>query len=512
MTCRIGAPSCAALILILLTIHGPAAARDGLPPVPPSVLAQMEQYDTLPAAGQQARVARGLELRRAAEASRHGPRRLDWLRQAAEAAPSDPAVWLALSDQQLLMGYEEEGALSLAIARAALDRLPAERQEDAAGDLALAMAWWHYRRAEWTEGQEWARVAIRRRAGLSGHLVLLLNRAQPEAHRENLREPMAPFLPLNGGGNRAADVAWIYALNEHFHLDWLPPDRAAQWKRRDTAFYDHDVQRWRDFGVRSESHEYDGSAIDYYRKSLRALPCPEGGWLSRHERRIPVLEKPMDPMPFWTNPDDGYVTGSQLAYLGWLRDRMLAARDPLEADRLAGLVQLHHDRITARSHLYAWPELWMAEALLELDQDEDAMLQLRGAIDTFASWKQSDPALERLQGRLLSRGRNWGGALPLLQKAVRDFPDDPGAWSDLAVAEADRGHWEEADRAFARALALDMNRVETWRARGRAARARGDLQSAQADFERALQLAPGDTTLREELMAAAQRAAENIRN
>lgn len=511
MAHRQGVGTSALLILILLTIAPLRAGAGDLPSPPAAAVELLRAHEQLPDTEQAARRAQAAELRQTALASRHGPRRLDWLRQAAEAAPADPANWLALSDQQLLMGYEEEGARSLAIARAALDRLPESAREEATVNFALAMAWWHYRRAEWTSGQEWAQVAIRRGAGLAGHLVLLLNRAQPEAHRDNLREAMSPFLPLNGGGNRAADVAWILALNEHFHLDWLPPDRAELWKRRDTAFYHHDVQRWRDFGVRSESHEYAGSAIDYYQKSLRALPCPEGGWLRRHEHGIPTIEKPMKPMPFWTNSDDGYVTGSELAYLGWLRDNMLDARDSGRADRYARMILLYYDRIAVRSHLYAWPELWLAEAQLELDQDQEAMVQLRGAIDTFASWKQSDSALERLKGRLLSRKRNWGGALPLLQQAVLDFPEDPEAWSDLAVAEADRQNWEEADRAFARALALDMNRAATWRGRARAARARGDLQSAQAWFERALQLAPADDDLRRELMEVAHRAAENIR-
>lgn len=189
------------------------------------------------------------------------------------------------------------------------------------------MAWWHYRRAEWKQGAEWARVAVRRDAGLEGHLVLQLNRVAPVASRKELADGNVPFLPLDGGGNRAADVAWILALHDHFHLDWLPPERAELWKRRDTAFYEHDVQRWRDFGARSESHDYGGSAADYYGKSIAALPCPEGGWLRRHEARIPRRETELAPLPFWTNPDDGYVTGSQLAYLGWLRDSMLAARD-----------------------------------------------------------------------------------------------------------------------------------------------------------------------------------------
>lgn len=133
------------------------------------------------------------------------------------------------------------------------------------------------------------------------------------------------------------------------------------------------------------------------------------------------------------------------------------------------------------------------------------------ALDTFRTFHQSDPALGRLQGRLASRKRNWGGALPLLSQAVLDFPGDAATWCDLAVAEAGLGHDAAADRAFDRALALDLDREATWRARGRVLRERGDPQSAQADLERALQLSPADTTLQAELMALAQRAAELVR-
>jgi hypothetical protein len=433
-----------------------------------------------------------------AEKESNGPVRRQLLRQAVDLDPAGVANWLALADLEFLMGYDVSAEASLAAARVALDLLKGESRKEAIRDYSLAMAWREYRMARWKEGLDWGERALKYDAGMAGHLIVGLNNGKLMTSWNDVQEAGHVFRPRDLG-NRRANMSWVYTLHWHFHMNTYSATNIRYYLNRSMKHYEQDVLRWRDFGMFCECHDDDNLAAAYYEQSARAIPVPGGRWLTRRERTLPVLNTPMAPMPFWVNPDGGYVTGSLLAYLGHARDQMVAATDPTEQDVWAERVLAYSGRTVQRYLFYPWPALWRSEALMELEQVQEAAKEVRYARDKFKMEKIEEPALNRVHGRILLMQKKFGQAVPMLRQAVDDFPRNATCWADLGIAEAVVGGPGPAAAAFDRALVLDSGLAAAWYNRGLLKWKHGDRQGALADMEKAAALVPENNEIRADL-------------
>lgn len=437
----------------------------------------------------------------------NGMRRLALLRDAAWTDPASPDGWLALSERAIAMGYEVEGEAALDAARATLRHLKGDERRAGIGAYSLAMSWWYYRLAEWRKGEDWGKHAIKADVGLDAQLVRWLNRTDVFRSRQQYIEEMSPFYPYMEDWLRQSYWNWIrtmyyYRNYEEYDGPWLA-DRLQETLLPHR--YLQEPLRWSDHGMYCEAHEDEDLALRFYELALDGVKSREGGWLQRHSRTNPVLKTPMKPMPFWTNPDGGYVTGSRLAYLGWLRDEMLAATDPTRQDELAEMVLRYADRTATLYDRQPWPLLWRVEALVELDEFGEADSAMYTARDQFQHLGITDPQLDRVEGHILLVQKKMGRAVPLLRQAVKDFPKDAVCWSDLGIAEAVIGDPAHARADFDQALALDPELATAWYNRGLLSLKEGDLESAQSDLERAARLVPDNETFQQELAALVQK-------
>jgi hypothetical protein len=70
----------------------------------------------------------------------------------------------------------------------------------------------------------------------------------------------------------------------------------------------------RDYGYVFESNGRWTYAKQFYEISFCRSELNQGSWTRKHERLTPRQGITGEPMPFWTNADDGYVTGSLVDY------------------------------------------------------------------------------------------------------------------------------------------------------------------------------------------------------
>ena len=497
------------MVLVLLLIL--PAATSAAEPDPPNAAVDstaLAIYLELPGKTLKEHRKQAEQLLEQAEKEADGMARLGLLQEATLIDPAGIANWLALADRQLVMGHDAGAEVSLAAARVCLKFLKGDERKKAIGDYSMAMGWWHYRRGEWQKGQDWARRTLKADVGLDAHLLLHLNRARIFRSRHQYDEEMAVFMPYWQDWRRMGHYDWCKVMFTFFHYEeYDGPYMADRLEKKAPNRYVQEPLRWRDHGLYCEAHEAEDMALLYYGMSAEAVLSQDGGWLRRNEHKIPVRKNEMSPMPFWVNPDGGYVTGSLLAYLGNLRDEMVASNDATQKDILAERILAYYERTANRYDLYPWPILWRTEALFELDQIKEAGSEIRTAKDTFKNLKVEDPAVDRLQGRILVVQKKFGHAAKLLCQAVVDFPDDATCWSDLGIAEAMVGDKVRAREAFDRALALDRDLAAAWYNRGLLRMKQGDLSSALADLERAVELVPENDEIRSDLVKLGQKAA-----
>lgn len=498
--------SIAMIITMLMLLTLPALAADETRPAAADS-ATIAEYLKHPKKDRERDRKDAQKLLETAAKEENGMRRLALLRDAAWTDPSSPDGWLALSDRAVAMGYEAEGEAALAAARATLRHLKGDKRREAIGAYSLAMSWWYYRLAEWRKGEDWGKHAIKAEPGLDAQLVRWLNHSDIFRSRQRWIEEMSPFYPYMEDWLRQSYYNWLQMM--FYYRNYEEYDGPYMNDRLQETLLPHrylqEPLRWSDHGMYCEAHEDEDLARRFYELALDGVESRQGGWLHVRSRTNPVLKTPMKPMPFWVNPDGGYVTGSRLAYLGWLRDEMLAADDPTRQDELAEAVLRYADRTTTLYDRHPWPLLWRAEALMELDEPDEASSAMRTARDQFEHLGIEDPQLDRVQGHILLVQKKMGRATPLLRQAVKDFPTDAVCWSDLGIAEATIGDPAHARAAFDRALELDAQLASAWYNRGLLSLKEGDLESAQADLERAAQLVPDNETFQQELASLVQK-------
>jgi len=428
-----------------------------------------------------------------------GPERQELLAQAVGFEPAATSHWLAIANTDLAMGYDLRAEQALKSARITIDFLSGEDRRKAVRDYSLTMAWRYYSLGRWQDGARWGERALKYDAGLAGHLVTLLNRANSIYSYDDFKRELHPFRPYSSGGNRRPNASWCLVL--YFYVSDFGFDETdiIYWLEHDIHHNYRNYWRWRDFGLYCETNGAGTSAARYYEMAADGLKTKNGAWLTRVERVLPSKGSPTVPMPFWINPDGDYVTGSILAHLGYLRELMITSRDTAERGGWAEKIVAIRGRAGRFYPHSGWPILWYGEALVELDQWRDAVVELRLARDTFAEMGQEEPAVDRALGHLLLLEKKHGQAAPLIRKAVAAFPAEATCWADLGLVEAYGGHPEEALAAFNRALELDDMLAVAWYNRGLLKLRGGDPQAALPDIVRAAELVPDNEQVNRDL-------------
>ena len=439
------------------------------------------------------------ELAKRARNTKNGPlRRASW-QQATRADPSSTRYWLSLAETELMMGYDRAARTSLAAARVALDFTTGETRREAARDYSLGLAWWHYEMGQWEESLAWGRRALKYGAQLDGHLIVGLNNARFEDSWYEIREAGKIFFPLKSGGNRRADLSWCYLMFRRFNRWAFFEEDLAWWLHRSTSYYEHDLTRWRDYAQFCEENDSETMAWAYYEKSIDSLPIKEGGWITRKERTIPWRTRQIAPMPFWVNTDDGFVTGSLLAYSGYVHERMTASGNRAERVAWAERVEVAASRTEERYPSRPWPILWRSDALAILGRLDEASTEIARAREAFRRWQLDDPDLDRVQGHILLLQGKFAQAAPLIRAAAAALPQNASCWMDLGTVELRAGNDSAAREAFDRALELNGDLPMALYNRGLLKWREGDREEAQAEIERALEIVPDNSEISETL-------------
>jgi tetratricopeptide (TPR) repeat protein len=438
-------------------------------------------------------------IRQAAADSTHGPRKVKMLRQAVDADPSNPLGWIEMAEVLRLMGYRTEATAALDSALALVKQSSGQEKKQYAIEYSLARAWLDYEQGDWVDGEARADRAVKLGGGLGAHLIAGLNRAGSEIKDKEMRESLGVFYPMDSSTNRKRNWWWAYRTWRHLHnVPYTTPDILG-YKADSFKQPDHEVLRWRDRGLVEEANDEDGLAIRAYEKSAEYHPVRDGDWMMRLERDIPGAKAGFPPIPFWVNRDDGYVTGSLLAYQGYCHDRMKAETDPDLRAAWANRVVWAGKAAVHRYPYRPWTRLWRGEAFLELDLFKEAENDITYARSWFEEFGIEEPALNPVDGHIYLLEKNYQGALPLLEQAAVDFPNDASVWADLGLVRIKRLGRDPAREAFDRALELDSSLGVVWHNRGMLNMQDKRFDEALTDLETAAELAPHDPQVTSDL-------------
>jgi Flp pilus assembly protein TadD len=146
------------------------------------------------------------------------------------------------------------------------------------------------------------------------------------------------------------------------------------------------------------------------------------------------------------------------------------------------------------------PRLGLLAAKLDLGRGryDQALDQFRKSEAT----PQTRAAAMEGEGLCLVLSGREGEALPVLKKAVAEYPQSWRAWNALGGAYDDQAKWAEADDAYAHALAASNAPAIVINNRGYSYLLRNRLDEATADFVEALRQRPDLETARTNLRLA----------
>ena len=439
------------------------------------------------------------KLREKAAGLTDGPRRVAILRQAVDVDPTNPVGWAELADVLRWMGYRTEATEALDSALFAVKQSSGQEKKQYALGYLIARAWLDYEQGDWADGKTRADRAVKLGGGLEAQLIAGLNRAGSEIKDKEMRESLRAFYPLDTYTNRWRNHRWVYGMWKHLHNALYIPPNISVYKTGSLKITDHEIIRWRDRGLLAEANDVDDLAIRAYERSAEYHPVRDGGWLRKLEREVPGAKPGFPPIPFWVNPGDGYVTGSLLAYQSYCHDRMKVETDPSRrahwADRVvwAGKAAVH------RYPYRPWTYLWRSEAFLELDLFKEAENDITFARAWFEEFDIDEPALNPVDGHIYLLEKNYRDALPVLEQAAVDFPDDAGVWADLGLVRIRRTGRDPAREAFDRALELDPSLGVIWHNRGLLNLQDDRFAEALSDLETAAELATHDPQVTSDL-------------
>ena len=130
--------------------------------------------------------------------------------------------------------------------------------------------------------------------------------------------------------------------------------------------------------------------------------------------------------------------------------------------------------------------LFLSNVLVLRGRVEEGLAVIEASSPTVKS--QFPTAFER--ARLIHRLYGPQAALELLEKLVRDFPEEPGLLGFLATTEAECGEFKAAERNAFKSLQLDPNQPELTLMLGRLMRKTGQLDQAIHLLSEAVKMAP----------------------
>ena len=198
----------------------------------------------------------------------------------------------------------------------------------------------------------------------------------------------------------------------------------------------------------------------------------------------------------------------QLVFLGLILLTILAAN--WTYGRLRGGYILFHEA----ERLLKTGELKRANTVLgqALNTGIDSPLVLKKAAEAFLQRREFEPAAA-LYHKLhmqkpgdaevavkLAETLNLGGhgaeSAAILQKWLQDNPRSLAVWLWLGFIQQSRGSWDEAMKAYERALALEPDSREALVGLGNAQAYGGNYSRAEASYRRALEKYPADRDAR----------------
>jgi len=428
-----------------------------------------------------------------------GPGRVQQLRHAVNLDPSHPLGWVDLAEVLRLMGYRTEATQALESALFTVKQSSGQSKKTFALEYFLARAWLDYEQGDWSGGRDRAERAVKLGGGLQAQLIAALNRAGCDLRDKEMRESLRAFYPLDYNTNRPRNRRWAYNMWKHLHHVPSPTPEYFSSKGATLKNPDHEVLRWRDKGLIQEAHDVKEMAILAYERSAQYHPVREGGWLQRLAREVPGAKPGFGPMPFWVNPDDGYVTGSLLAYQGYCHDRMKAEADPEQRTCWARKVVWAGNAAVDRYPFRPWIRLWRSEAYLQLDLFLEAENDITFARAWFEKFGIDEPALNPVEGHVFLLQKNYIEALPVLEQAALDYPEAANVWADLGLVRIRKLGRDPAREAFDQALELDPTLAVVWHNRGLLNLQDKRYDEALTDLEKAAELAPHDSQVTADL-------------
>ncbi len=456
-------------------------------------------FQSLTTDQQESRAKEAEKLRTSAHDITDGPLRVEQLRRTVDLDPTHPSGWIDLAEVLRSMGYRTEATLALDSALFMVKRSSGQDKKIYGREYSLARAWLDYDQGDWADGNARAERAIKLDGGLRAQLIAGLTRAGCDIRDKEMRESLRAFYPLDHNTNRPRNRKWAYNMWQHLHN---VPTVAPEYLGYKTATFqdpDHEVLRWRDNGLFQETRDVETLAILAYEISEEQHPFRDGDWLRRLEREVPGAKPGFGPMPFWVNPDDGYVTGSLLAYQGFCHDRMKGKSEPEQKTLWAHKVVWAGNAAVDRYPYRPWTRLWRGEAFLELDLFMEAENDITFARAWFEEFGIDEPALNPVEGHIFLLGENYNGALPVLEQAAVDFPEEAGVWTDLGLVRLRKLGRDPAREAFGKALELDPTLTAAWHNRGLLNLQDHRYDEALTDLEKAAELTPHDSRITSDL-------------
>lgn len=431
-------------------------------------------------------------------------------RGALAANPGDAAAWIALAEAQRAMGYQAEARDALERAAGLINALPAGERGQLAGLYSTTKAWLEYDATNWQAAADQAKLAVKYAPGRESRLVQALAIAALPDHEVPLRQATAYLQPSNESGpdNRLRNFHWISFVRHHHESGPIKDWNNVTLLNVNHVFDAKVSSPWgeltcrRDYGYIFESNAEFALAAVAYERSAQAGDCGLEAWATRGERLSP-LQRPADkPLPFWTNADGGYVTGSLMAYAGHACERMLSADSDSARAGWATRLESAATRGLAVYLKPTWPWLWRALARQALGEGPAAARDLVEAEDLLAGDEQAAALLAFARGHAALLSERHAAAGQHLESAVTAGLDAAPCWADLGLVRAFAGDRGGARDAFDKAVALAPQSALAWHNRGMLSLQEGDLGTAVADLRRAAELAPHDPQVRLDVQKA----------
>ncbi|MCA9311146.1 MAG: alkaline phosphatase family protein [Phycisphaerales bacterium] len=294
------------------------------------------------------------------------------------------------------------------------------------------------------------------------------------------------------------DTTIIIASDHGFHSDDLRPEGSASTEQRPVAWHrPYGMLAIRGPHVRQGENVYGASLLDLAPTILAMLgqpvprDMPGSPLLQVFDVSVDVestdtLEDGGSPHDAPESEDDPWVVREmmvQLADLGYVEDDKMGS---VVKDRRRNLAQIYH--ATGRT-LLALREF---EAMLEEDPDDrgarmaagNCLLTL-GRLDECEAMlapllegEEAAPFAAHYRGMIAFRRGDDEGALAYLRQAEAASGPNAALLTQIGQVYLRREHWDDAERAYMRALELDPDHAAALNGLGVVYRSRGRLEAA----------------------------------